>query len=72
MASIARIASTTIYQCTERKRYHCAKCKQDFTIRTKTVFGDSKLPLRKWYIAVSACDQRQEEILCATGQAGLA
>ena len=34
------------------KRYHCAKCKQDFTIRTKTVFGDSKLPLRKWYMAV--------------------
>ena len=28
------------------------KCKQDFTIRTKTVFGESKLPLRKWYMAV--------------------
>lgn len=41
-----------IYKCANGKRYHCAKCKQDFTIRTKTVFGDSKLPLRKWYIAV--------------------
>ena len=38
--------------CANGKRYHCAKCKQDFTIRTKTVFGDSKLPLRKWYMAV--------------------
>jgi transposase-like protein len=41
-----------IYKCADGKRYHCAKCKQDFTIRTKTVFGDSKLPLRKWYMAV--------------------
>ena len=34
------------------KRYRCAKCKQDFTIKTKTVFGESKLPLRKWFIAI--------------------
>lgn len=41
-----------IYLCANGKRYHCAKCKQDFTIRTNTVFGESKLPLRKWYMAV--------------------
>jgi len=41
-----------IYLCANGKRYHCAKCKQDFTIRTGTVFGESKLPLRKWYMAV--------------------
>jgi transposase-like protein len=41
-----------IYKCGNGKRYQCAKCKQDFTIRTKTVFGDSKLPLRKWYMAI--------------------
>jgi transposase-like protein len=41
-----------IYLCANGKRYHCAKCKQDFTIRTKTVFGESKLPLRKWYMAI--------------------
>jgi transposase-like protein len=41
-----------IYRCANGKRYHCANCKQDFTIRTKTVFGESKLPLRKWYMAV--------------------
>ncbi len=34
------------------KRYRCAGCKQDFTIRTNTVFGESKLPLRKWFMAV--------------------
>jgi len=41
-----------VYLCANGKRYHCAKCKQDFTIRTKTVFGESKLPIRKWYMAI--------------------
>ncbi|MGA2233840.1 MAG: IS1595 family transposase, partial [Tepidisphaeraceae bacterium] len=41
-----------IYKCANGKRYHCANCKQDFTIRTGTVFGESKLPLRKWFMAV--------------------
>ena len=26
--------------------------KKDFTIRTNPVFGESKLPLRKWFIAI--------------------
>lgn len=34
------------------KRYRCGKCKQDFTIKTKSVFGESKLPLKKWFIAL--------------------
>src|SRR6266478_1969891 len=34
------------------KRYRCGKCKKDFTIITGTVFGESKLPLKKWFIAI--------------------
>ena len=41
-----------IYRFKDGKRYRCAKCKQDFTIKTGTVFGESKLPLRKWFIAI--------------------
>jgi transposase-like protein len=41
-----------IYKCANGKRYQCAKCKQDFTIKTNTIFGESKLPIRKWYMAV--------------------
>ena len=41
-----------IYLCANGKRYQCASCKQDFTIKTNTIFGESKLPLRKWYMAV--------------------
>ena len=41
-----------IYTFSNGKRYRCAKCKKDFTIITGTVFGETKLPLRKWFIAI--------------------
>jgi transposase-like protein len=41
-----------VYRFADGKRYRCAKCRQDFTIKTKTVFGESKLPLRKWFTAI--------------------
>ncbi len=43
---------TTIYTFKDGERYRCAECKQDFSIRTGTVFGESKLPLRKWFMAI--------------------
>ena len=43
---------TEIYTFKDGKRYRCASCKQDFTIKTGTVFGESKLPLRKWFMAI--------------------
>jgi transposase-like protein len=41
-----------IYTFANGKRYRCAKCKEDFTIKTGSVFGESKLPLKKWFIAI--------------------
>src|SRR5882724_7359466 len=43
---------THINRFSDGKRYRCAKCKKDFTIVTGTVFGETKLPLRKWFIAI--------------------
>ncbi len=34
------------------KRFRCVSCKRDFTIQTRTVFGESKIPLRTWLLAV--------------------
>jgi transposase-like protein len=34
------------------KKYRCAACKENFTIVTKSVFGATKVPLRKWFIAI--------------------
>lgn len=42
----------TIYTFNDGKRYRCAKCKRDFTVITGTVFGETKLPLKKWFIAI--------------------
>jgi transposase-like protein len=42
---------TAIYRF-EDGRYRCKGCKKDFTIKTKTVFGESKIPLRNWFIAI--------------------
>ena len=43
---------THIHKFSDGKRYRCAKCKKDFTIVTGTVFGETKLPLKKWFIAI--------------------
>src|SRR5260221_543176 len=44
--------NTEIYTFKDGKRYRCKACKQDFRIQTGTVFGESKLPLKKWFIAI--------------------
>src|SRR5882672_10456196 len=43
---------THINKFSDGKRYRCAGCKRDFTIKTGTVFGESKLPIKKWFIAI--------------------
>ena len=43
---------TTIYRFADGKRFRCAACKQDFTIKSGTVFGESKVGLRKWFLAI--------------------
>ncbi len=48
----AHCGHKTIYTFSGGKRYRCGKCKQDFTIKTNTVFGESKLSLQKWFIAI--------------------
>ena len=40
---------------TARKRagfYRCNPCKEDFTVRTGTIFERSKVPLHKWLYAM--------------------
>src|SRR6185436_19966726 len=32
--------------------YKCAKCRKQFTVRIGSIFEESKLPLRKWLMAM--------------------
>jgi len=43
---------TKIMRFADGKRYRCDKCKRDFTIKTGTLFGESKIPMQKWFIAI--------------------
>src|SRR5690349_19037614 len=38
-----------------RRLYHCLnpECRYQFSVRTGTIFSDSHLPLRKWFLAVA-------------------
>jgi len=43
---------TRIYHFTDRKTHKCGDCKARFSIKVATIFHDSKLPLRKWFLAM--------------------
>src|SRR3990167_72160 len=43
-------------------RFRCHKCRKDFTIKTGTLFGESKIPLQKWFIAIYLLTTRKKGI----------
>lgn len=53
---------TKIQRFSDGRRYRCARCRKDFTIKTGTIFGESKLPLRKWFIAIYLLTTRKKGI----------
>lgn len=51
-----------IMRFSDGKRYRCHNCKKDFTIKTGTLFGESKIPLQKWFIAIYLLTTRKKGI----------
>ncbi len=43
---------TRVYHFSDRKNFKCGDCRARFSIKVGTIFGDTKLPLRKWYMAI--------------------
>jgi transposase-like protein len=41
-----------IYHFSDRKTFKCGDCRQRFSIKVGTIFEDTKLPLRKWFMAI--------------------
>ena len=41
-----------IYHFSDRKTFKCGDCRQRFSIKVGTIFMDTKLPLRKWFMAI--------------------
>src|SRR5271156_4306298 len=44
--------ATKIYHFSDDKTHKCGACRQRFSIKVGTIFEDTKLPLRKWFIAI--------------------
>jgi transposase-like protein len=43
---------TKIYHFSDDRTHKCGDCRQRFSIKVGTIFEDTKLPLRKWFIAI--------------------
>ena len=41
-----------IYEFSDRRTFKCGSCRQRFSIKVGTIFEDTKLPLRKWFMAI--------------------
>jgi transposase-like protein len=41
-----------IYHFSDKKTHKCAQCREPFSIKVGTIFEDTKLPLRKWFMAI--------------------
>lgn len=41
-----------VYGFSDKRTFKCAQCRQRFSLKVGTIFEDSKLPLRKWFMAI--------------------
>ena len=51
-----------IHKYKDGKRFRCSGCKKDFSIKTGTIFKESRLPLKKWLIAIYLLSTRKKGI----------
>lgn len=42
---------TRIYHLKDKKKFQCGKCRAQLSIKVGTIFHDTNLPLRKWFMA---------------------
>jgi transposase-like protein len=51
-ASCPYCGSTRIYNFSDDRNHKCGDCRKRFSIKVGTIFADTKLPLRQWFIAI--------------------
>ncbi len=44
--------STRVYNFSDDRNHKCGDCRKRFSIKVGTIFADTKLPLRQWFIAI--------------------
>lgn len=51
-ASCPHCGSVKVYHFSDNRTHKCGDCRQRFSIKVGTIFEDSKVPLRKWLMAI--------------------
>ena len=41
-----------LYHFSNGRDFKCGECRKRFSIKVGTIFADTKLPMRKWYLAI--------------------
>jgi len=59
-------SSNKIYHFSDRKTFKCGDCRDRFSIKVGTIFADTKLPLRKWFMAIWMITNRPKGIASVT------
>lgn len=44
--------SLKVYHFSDKRTHKCGDCRQRFSIKVGTIFEDTKIPLRKWFMAI--------------------
>lgn len=55
-----------VYHFSDRKTYKCGDCRKRFSIKVGTIFHDTKLPLRKWFMAIWLITNHKKGIASTT------
>lgn len=58
--------STRIYHFSDKRTHKCGDCRQRFSIKVGTIFEDTKIPLRKWFMAVWLITSHKKGIASTT------
>jgi len=58
--------STKVYHFKDKRTHKCGDCRQRFSIKVGTIFEDSKLPLRKWFMAIWMITSHKKGIASTT------
>lgn len=51
-----------VYAFSDKRSYKCAQCRRRFSLKVGTIFEDTKLPLRKWFMAIWVITSRKEGV----------
>ncbi len=55
-----------VYHFSDCRSHKCGDCRKRFSIRVGTIFEDSKLPLRKWFVAIYLVTSHKKGIASTT------